>query len=74
MTSVFDLIINLLTVVAGVLAVVSISVVGVQYLMAGRSEIKAKKSKKRMFEIIIGFTAFALMTVILKWIQMIIMG
>jgi hypothetical protein len=72
MTSVFDLIVNILTVIAGALAVVSISIVGVQYLRAGRSEASAKKTKQRMFEIIIGLTSFAVVTVILRWIQTVV--
>jgi hypothetical protein len=72
MTSVFDLIVNILTVIAGALAVVSISIVGVQYLRAGRSEASVKKTKQRMFEIIIGLTSFAVVTVILRWIQTVV--
>ena len=72
MTSVFDLIVNILTVIAGVLAVVSISIVGVQYLRAGRNEASVKKTKQRMFEIIIGLTSFAVVTVILRWIQTVV--
>ena len=72
MTSVFDLIVNILTVIAGVLAVVSISIVGVQYLRAGRNEASVKKTKQRMFEIIIGLTSFAVVTVILRWIQAVV--
>ena len=72
MTSVFDLIVNILTVIAGVLAVVSISIVGVQYLRAGRSEASVKKTKRRMFEIIIGLTSYAVVTVVLRWIQAVV--
>lgn len=72
MTSVFDLIVNILTVIAGALAVVSISIVGVQYLRAGRSEASVKKTKQRMFEIIIGLTSFVVVTVILRWIQTVV--
>ena len=74
MISVFDLIVNILTVIAGVLAVVSISVVGMQYLRAGRNEASIKKTKRRMFEIIIGLTSYAVVTVVLRWIQMLVIG
>lgn len=74
MISVFDLIVNILTVIAGVLAVVSISVVGMQYLRAGRNEASIKKTKRRMFEIIIGLTSYAVVTVVLRWIQMLAIG
>ena len=58
MTSVFDLIVNILTVIAGVLAVVSISIVGVQYLRAGRNEASVKKTKQRMFLLLKGTKNF----------------
>ena len=74
MISVFDLIVNILTVIAGVLAVVSISVVGMQYLRAGRNEASIKKAKRRMFEIIIGLTSYAVVTGVLRWIQMLAIG
>lgn len=73
MISSLNLLIDILTVIVGIFSVVSISVVGVQYLMAGRNEAKVKKVKHRMFEIIIGLTAYATVTVVLKWIQFLIM-
>ena len=73
MISSLNLLIDILTVVAGVFSVVSISVVGVQYLMVGRNEAKAKKVKHRMFEVIIGLTVYAVVAVVLKWIQLSVM-
>ena len=67
--TVFSIIVDILTISAGVLGIVSISVVGVQYLMAGRNESKVKRAKQRMLEIIVGLTAFAVMTVVLRWIE-----
>ena len=64
-----SLMIDVLTIGVGVLGIVGISVVGIQYLMAGENEIKVKRSKNRMFEILIGLTVYAIVTVVLKWLQ-----
>ena len=42
--STFDLVIDILTIVAGVFGIVSITVVGIQHLMAGRTATKVKKT------------------------------
>ena len=70
----FSLMVDILTIGAGALAIIGITVVGIQYLMAGRNEAKVKQSKKRMFELIIGLTVYAVMTVVLKWVEAIITG
>lgn len=69
MVSSLYLLIDVLSVVAGVFSVISISIVGVQYLMAGRNEVKVKKVKRRMFEIIVGLSVYAVVAVILNSIQ-----
>ena len=68
MVSSLNLLVDILTIIVGVFSVVSISVVGVQYLVAGGNEAKVKRMKQRMFEVIIGLTVYAVVAVILKWI------
>ena len=50
------------------LAVVGIVVTGIQYLTSGGNEEKATKAKRRLFEIVIGLAAFALMYAVLSWL------
>lgn len=66
--SILDLVVNIMTIGVGILGVVGISITGVQYLTAGGSEEKATKAKRRMFEIIIGLAAYAVVFAILKWL------
>ena len=70
MTSMFSLIVDILTISAGVLGVVSISVVGIKYMSAGGNEVKVKKTKHQFFEIMIGLLIFGIITVVLRWIQL----
>ncbi|MBQ3474351.1 hypothetical protein IJH24_02925 [Candidatus Saccharibacteria bacterium] len=65
---IFNLVVDILTVGVGVLGVIGISVVGVQYLTAGGSEEKTRKAKRRMFEIVIGLVAYAVIYVLLKFL------
>lgn len=59
---------NILTVGVGILGVIGITLVGLQYLTAGGSEEKTRKAKTRMLEIVIGLVAYALIYAILKWL------
>lgn len=64
-----SLVVDIMSVGIGILGVIGISVVGIQYLTAGGSEEKVRKSKRRMFEIVIGLVAYALMYAILKFLN-----
>lgn len=44
----------------GILAVLGITIVGIQYLTASGNEEKIRKSKRRMFEIVIGLITYSL--------------
>ena len=66
-SSVLTLVIDILTIGVGILGVVGISIVGIQYLTAAGDESKVKKSKQRMFEIVIGVAMYAVMYALLKW-------
>lgn len=60
--------VEILSVGVGVLGVIGISVVGIQYLTAGGNEEKTRKSKRRMFEIILGLVAYAVIYALLKFL------
>ena len=57
-----------MSVCVGILGVIGITVVGIQYLTAGGSEEKVKKSKRRMLEIVIGIVAYVILYSALKWL------
>lgn len=65
---ILNLVIDIMTVLIGILAVIGVTVVGIQYLTAGGSEEKTRKAKRRMFEIVIGIVAYVLMYAFLKWL------
>ncbi len=65
---ILNLIVDIMTIGVGILGVVGISVVGIQYLTSGDSEEKTRKAKRRLFEIIIGLVAYALIYALLKWL------
>ncbi len=67
--AVLDLVVNIMTVGIGILGVVGISVVGIQYLTAGGSEEKTRKAKRRMLEIVIGLAAYVLIYAVVKWLM-----
>ena len=62
-------ILDIMTVGVGVLGIIGITIVGIQYLTAGGSEDKTRKAKRRMFEIVIGLVAYVLIYAILKWLM-----
>lgn len=65
---ILNLVVDIMTVGIGVLGVIGITVVGIQYLTAGGSEEKVRKSKRRMFEIIIGLVAYVVLYAALRWL------
>ena len=68
-TDTLNLIVNIMTIGIGILGVIGITIVGVQYLTAGGSEEKTRKAKRRMFEIVVGLVAYALIYAALKWLM-----
>ena len=52
----------------GVLGVIGITIVGIQYLTASGSEEKTRKAKRRLIEIVIGMAAFILLGALLKFL------
>ena len=67
-THILELVVNILTIGVGILGVIGITIVGVQYLTAGGNEEKTRKAKRRMFEIIIGLVAYVLIYALLNWL------
>ena len=66
--SILDIVVNVLTIGVGILGVVGISIVGIQYLTAGGNEEKTRTAKRRMLEIIIGLALYAVMYALLQWL------
>lgn len=66
---ILNLVVDIMTIGIGILGVIGISVVGIQYLTAGGSEEKTRKAKRRMFEIIIGLVAYAVIYALLKFLN-----
>ena len=65
---ILHLVLDIMSVGVGILGVVGITVVGIQYLTAGGNEEKTRKAKRRMFEIVIGVVIFVLINAILNWL------
>ena len=66
--NVLNSVVDILTVCIGILGVIGITIVGIQYLTASGNEEKLKKAKRRMFEIIIGLVAYVLIYSFLRWL------
>ena len=62
------LIINILSMGVGILGVIGLSWAGVQYLSAGGSEEKVVKSKRRIYEIVIGLICFVVLWAGSQWL------
>jgi len=65
---VLKLVVEILSIGVGILAVVGISVSGIQYLTAGGSEEKTRKAKRRIFEIVIGLALYVILYALLQWL------
>lgn len=68
-TCVISLVIDIFSVGIGVLGVLGITIVGIQYLTSGGNEAQMTKAKRRLFEIVIGLVAYVLIYAFLKWIS-----
>lgn len=66
---VISLVIDIFSVGIGVLGVLGITIVGIQYLTSGGNEAQMTKAKRRLFEIVIGLVAYVLIYAFLKWIS-----
>lgn len=66
--NILKLVANILSVGVGILGVIGITIVGIQYLTAGGSEEKTRTAKRRILEIVIGLAAYAAAYAILQWL------
>ncbi len=62
------LVVNIMTIGVGILGVLGITIVGIQYLTAGGNEEKTRKAKRRLFEIILGLAVYVAIYAILQWL------
>lgn len=65
---VLSITVDIMTAGVAILAVIGIVISGIQYLTAGGNEDKLKKSKRRIFEIVIGLAAYVIIYALLKWL------
>ena len=61
-------VINIMSIGIGILAVIGITIVGIQYLTAGANEEQTRKAKRRLIEIVIGIIAYILLYALLQWL------
>lgn len=66
--TILNLVIDILSMGVGILGVIGVIVVGIQYLTAGGNEQQTTKSKRRMAEIVIGLVAFAVLYAFTQWL------
>lgn len=65
---ILKLVVDIMTIGVGVLGLVGIGIVGVQYLTAGPNEEQVRKAKRRLFEIVIGLAAYGVAYYFLRWL------
>ena len=61
-------VVDILTAIIGILAAIGLGVSGIQYLTAGGNEEQTRKSKRRIFEIVIGIAVYLVIYALLKWL------
>lgn len=66
---VMNLIVEIMSIGIGILAVIGIIITGIQYLTAGSNEEKARKSKRRMYELVIGLVLYAALATVIVWLN-----
>ena len=66
--TVLNMAIDIFSIGVGIVAVVGIMIVGIQYLTAKDNEQQVSKSKRRMIEIVIGLVAYAVLFVAFQWL------
>ena len=66
---IISLVVRIMTVGIGILGVLGIVIVGIQYLTAGGNEEQTKKAKRRLYEIVIGLAVYAVAYLLLRWLM-----
>ena len=59
---------DIMSVGVGILGVIGITIVGIQYLTAGGNEDQTRKAKRRLLEIVIGLVAYVIIIALLTWL------
>ncbi len=59
---------DIASVLVGVVAAIGITVVGIQYMTAADNEQQVMKSKRRMYEIVIGVALYFVIYALMKWL------
>ncbi len=62
------LVVDIMTIGIGILGVIGITIVGLQYLTSGGNEEKNRKAKRRMLEIVIGLVAYVILYSVLSFV------
>lgn len=66
--TVLNTVVDILSIGVGILGVVGITIVGIQYLTAGSNEQQTAKAKRRMAEIVVGLIAYAALYAFMQWL------
>lgn len=65
---ILKLVVDIMTIGVGILGVLGITIVGIQYLTAGGNEERVRKAKRRMLEIVIGIAVYVVVYAALKFL------
>ena len=65
---ILKLVLEIMSIGAGILATIGIGIFGLQYLKAGGNEEQTRKAKRRLIEIVIGLVLFVLMGALVNWL------
>ena len=68
-TTIINYVVDVFSIGVGILGVIGIVVVGIQYMTASGDEAKLTKAKRRMLEIVIGLALYAVMFGLLVWLR-----
>lgn len=62
------LVVEIMTIGIGIVGAIGITIAGIQYITAAGNEEQTRKAKRRIFEIVIGFFAYALIYAALSFL------
>lgn len=67
-SDILNLVLNIIVYGLGVAAVLGVIIAGVMYMTARDNEAQVTRAKTRLYEVVIGLIAWALMYVVLRWL------
>lgn len=65
---ILNLVLNIIVYGLGVAAVLGVIIAGVMYMTARDNEAQVARAKTRLYEVVIGLIAWALMYAVLRWL------